>query len=116
MSIRKITREDSDFYSVMGPVFGSRDIERASHDRFYDDPGKIWYVSENAVASTLHHTIRNFYAKNIVSALPLIKGMMAEHGKLVGIVPRKHLEAFRECGFFVKEHSKNFIEVSYEAD
>ena len=44
MEIRKLTRTDEDFYAVLGPVFGSRLIEKQTRDRFYDDAGKVWYV------------------------------------------------------------------------
>lgn len=116
MPIRKMTREDSDFYYVLGPVFGSRSIEHITHDRFYDDPEKVWYVAENAAASMLYHSIRNFYAANGAVARELLKAMLSDHSIISGIVPNRYQDAFDECGFSIRIYSKNFIEVAYEAD
>ena len=116
MSIRRLTRNDADFYLIMGPVFGSRAIEKATHDRFYDDPGKLWYVSEQSAGSVLNGVIRNFYAPDGVQALSLLRAMQADHKSLTGVVPKAHEGAFTACGFTVWAHSKNFIEVRYEKD
>ena len=40
----KMSRKDPDFYSIMGPVFGSREIQRKTGDRFFDDENKEWYI------------------------------------------------------------------------
>lgn len=43
----RIDRNNPDFYKVMGPVFGSRLIQRQTNDRFYDDPGKEWFIERS---------------------------------------------------------------------
>ena len=43
MPVLRMNRSSAGFYEIMGPVFGSRAIERDTHDRFYDDADKEWY-------------------------------------------------------------------------
>ena len=40
--IKKMTNSTPGFYELMGPIFGSRDIEKITGDRFFDDDDKIW--------------------------------------------------------------------------
>lgn len=111
MKIRRTTQTDSDFYLLMGPVFGSREIERATHDRFFDDPGKVWYVASEGTASVLNGVIRNFYAADEETALALLDVLTSEYANLRGTVPRTWRTAFLAAGFSVEDHSRNFIEV-----
>ena len=53
MCVVRTNRSDPNFYLLVGPYFGSRKIERQTRDRFYDDPGKIWFVTEGGAASLL---------------------------------------------------------------
>ena len=55
--VRILTRNDEDFYRLLGPVFGSRQIEKITRDRFYDDEGKIWYVVPNKGAASVSGVI-----------------------------------------------------------
>ncbi len=43
--IKQIEREHPDFYRLLGPVFGSREIAKALGWSLYDDPEKVWYVA-----------------------------------------------------------------------
>lgn len=115
MGIIKTSRIDEDFYRIMGPVFGSRAVERQTHDRFYDDPGKIWYLLEDrAVASVLGSTIKNFWAVDAASADALLREILSEYRYLDGIVPAAHENVFCQNGFETAAYRKNFIEVQYE--
>ena len=114
MAIRKIDRLDRDFYALMGPVFGSRRVERETHDRFYDDPGKTWYVGKNCAASVAGSTIKNFWALDEEEAEELLNAMLAQTEGLAGIVPNTFREAFEAAGMRVTPFKKNFIEVAYE--
>ncbi len=79
MEIRKLTRADGDFYTVMGPVFGSRLIEKQTKDRFYDDAGKVWYVIPGkGAASLLGNTVKNFWAVNADIAEALIAVLQSD--------------------------------------
>lgn len=69
----KITNKDPDFYKIMGPVFGSRLIQRETGDRFYDDDNKDWYISLDnlnnviAVVSVSNNVIKNIYSKILMN-------------------------------------------------
>ena len=116
MKVLKIDRSCEDFYLLMGPVFGSRVIEQDTKDRFYDDPGKVWYlIPGHGAASVLGETIKNFWAAAPETAVRLLEAMKEEHESLSGIVPNKHEESFRRTGFTCLGYRKNFLEVHYRA-
>lgn len=117
MEILKLNRKNENFYAQMGPVFGSRIVEQETHDRFYDDPGKQWYlISGQGAASVLNHTIKNFWAVNDEIALELIAAIQQDYEALDGILPRNYEFVFQRLGFRTTGYRKNFIEVSYEKD
>lgn len=108
-------RGDERFYRVLGPVFGSRQIEKITHDRFYDDDGKIWYVIEGkGAASVLGKTIKNFWAEDDGCAEEILTFMKTRHENLNGIVPRVYQAEFERAGFCVQDFKRNFVEVFYE--
>ena len=117
MEIIRITRDDPDFYLHVGPIFGSRRIEKETHDRFYDLPGKIWYIIPDlGAASRIDGTIKNFWAVNDQAAEALLLAIMAEEESISGVVPRTFEHVFRQLGFSMADHQKNFLEVQYEKD
>lgn len=42
--LERRTRDDADFYCLMGRFFGSRMIARALGMPMYDDPGRVWCI------------------------------------------------------------------------
>ena len=115
MRVLRLNRTDENFYNLLGPVFGSRIVERMTRDRFYDDPGKQWYLVPNqGAASVLDHVIRNFWAVSEPVAVELIQAILEDFGTLSGILPNVHENSFRKMGFQVAPYRKNFIEVHYE--
>lgn len=115
MEILRLTRASEDFYALLGPVFGSRAVERATHDRFYDDADKTWYYAAGrGAASVSGGAIRNFWAGDGECAEALLDAMLGDASRLQGIVPRTHAEVFERRGFDVNLYRKNFIEVRYE--
>lgn len=115
MKVMRLKSGDEEFYRWMGPVFGSRAIERQTRDRFYDDAGKLWYlVPERGAASVLLGVVKNFWAEDGQTARALLTAMLKDQPRLSGIVPRAHGEAFDALGFRVAPYKTNFIEVSYE--
>ena len=112
MEIRKLTRNDEDFYAVLGPVFGSRLIEKQTKDRFYDDAGKVWYVVPGkGAASLLGNTLKNFWAIHADVAAALITAIQIDSEWLDGILPRTHAEVIGRLGFETHDYRTNFIEV-----
>lgn len=115
MKVLRLTRTDESFYSLLGPVFGSRIVEQSTHDRFYDDPNKIWYlVPDRGAASVLDTTIRNFWAVDEKTAVLIIDALLAEYDRLKGILPNRYESVFHDKGFRTQGYRKNFIEVRYE--
>ncbi len=115
MQVLKMNRKSESFYEVLGPVFGSRVIEQETHDRFYDDPEKEWYVIQGrGAASVKGGQIKNFWAVDDAAAGELIDAMKVEHSTLHGVVPKQQEKAFQEQGFLTFARRVNFIEVTYE--
>ncbi len=116
MKVMKLDRNSEGFYNYMGPIFGSRIIEQNTKDRFYDDEGKTWYLIQGkGVASVVDGMIKNFWAATPESAVCLLETMMQEYEFLMGIVPSKHEDSFRDMGFRCEGYRKNFLEVHYHA-
>lgn len=111
----KLNRDTEAFYEHMGPVFGSRIVEQETRDRFYDDPGKQWYLLPGqGVASVMGHTIKNFWAVNDNIAEELIRTLASDYAQLDGVLPRTYEKIFQQFGFRTTGYRKNFIEVHYE--
>ncbi len=115
MQVLKMNRKSERFYEILGPVFGSRIIEQETHDRFYDDPEKEWYVIPGmGAASVKFGQIKNFWAADEMAAGCLLDAMKQEHNALRGVVPKGQETAFQEQGFLTLARRVNFIEVTYE--
>ena len=112
MEILRLERGDQRFYDYLGPVFGSRVIEKDTGDRFYDDMGKVWYVVPGrGAASVRQGLLRNFWAADRETADSLVEAIQADNPRLGGVAPRRYAQAFVKCGFTVQGYRKNFIEV-----
>lgn len=112
----KMSRKDPDFYSIMGPVFGSREIQRKTGDRFFDDENKEWYVFMDSqgyvttVISVSNNLIKNVYSSNMDELTLLLKEICPEIKS--GIVPIAYTEIYKNAGYSVSESSKNFVEIT----
>lgn len=65
--ILKLTNKSKNFYAHLGNVFGSREIERITGDRFYDDDEKIWYIYYDKGNPVSFVSIKNNVIKNVWS-------------------------------------------------
>lgn len=115
MEVIRTEQTDKSFYTLVGPFLGSRTVERETRDRFYDDPGKVWYICEQGVASVLNGVIRNFYAADFERAVALLEAITRDYASLTGIVPRTWREVFMAFHFQIRDYRTNFMEVRYEA-
>ncbi|MBE5786184.1 MAG: hypothetical protein E7324_01440 [Clostridiales bacterium] len=118
MNIIRLNQTSPDFYMLMGPVFGSRQVEKDTKDRFYDDPGKQWYlIPGKGAASVKDGVLRNFWTREEKDAQTLIEAMLQDYPALTGVAPLCYRDAFYRAGFLTVLYRKNFVEVSrYEAD
>lgn len=103
--IQKMTNRTPGFYELMGPVFGSRDIEKITGDRFFDDDDKIWHIhlSSNgaltACISIKDDIIKNVWGQNEHDLFLLLKGVMED--VMGGIVPNIYEHLYLEAGFTI---------------
>lgn len=114
----RINNKDKDFYSYLGPIFGSREVQKKTGDRFYDDDGKDWYIHLESghidvSVSLLNGKIRNVYSENEKELITILKEIHQE--VLSGIIPAIYLEAFIEAGYIVdkakKRKTTNFVPI-----
>ena len=114
-----MTNCDPGFYILMGPVFGSRDIERQIKDRIYDDADKTWYLLTEkkrvlALVSLVGTKVKNLYGQNQDQISQLLQELP---DGVSGIVPAMYRSGYEQTGFTVKSHSENFVKIggkSYE--
>lgn len=114
--MRKILcRGDKDFYTVLGPVFGSRKIQRESGDRFYDDENKIWIVSTDGdgvftvVLSMAEGILKNIYIENSKEAAAILKEIKKD--VISGKVPSKYVDTYKSAGYTVEEYTSKFVKI-----
>lgn len=110
----RIDRNNSDFYKIMGPIFGSRTIQRQTNDRFYDDPGKEWFVeisdkSIDYVISIKDGIVKNIYIENGVKAVEILKAIYPDITS--GIVPACYSGVYMDAGYSVSESSQKFVQI-----
>lgn len=111
----KIKNKDPGFYSIMGPVFGSREIQRKTGDRFFDDDQKEWYIEFDnneeilAIVSVDGNIMKNIYGKDDTSLLKILKELYYIISS--SIVTSVYEELYREAGYDVIQHSKNFVKI-----
>lgn len=110
-----LKRDNKEFYKIMGPIFGSRDIERKTKDRFYDDEGKVWYIDikknkVQVVFSIKDGTIKNFYCDDNAKAAKMLGEV--RNDIVSGIVPAIYEEVFASAKYQTSKHSTNFIKIT----
>lgn len=110
--IKRMFNTDKDFYKYMGQIFGSREVQRDTGDRFYDDDDKEWVIDVQnktimSVISIKNYTIKNVYANDVFSLIDVLKGVYSEVSG--GIVPVLYREAYTAAGYKVAEEKKNFL-------
>lgn len=113
--IIKIDNTSKNFYAHLGKVFGSREVERLTGDRIYDDDNKEWYLYyKNGVPNTFvsikNNVIKNIWGyeeKYIIEVLEHIKPIVKE-----SIVTKYFKELYIKAGYeILDESSKNFIKI-----
>lgn len=112
----KITNKDPGFYDLLGPIFGSRKVQRETGDRFFDDDKKEWYLEVNdereilAVISLSGETIKNVYCQNQESLVKLLKDVYYSTGS--SMVPSVYLDAYKKAGYIIEESElKKFVKI-----
>lgn len=112
-----ITNKSKNFYAHLGKVFGSREVQKVTGDRFYDDDDKFWYIyykkgNPEAFVSVLNNTIKNVWSDD----LQLLEKVLAEVNKKEkikdSIVPAVFKDVYKNAGFELLDNSsKNFVKI-----
>lgn len=112
----RINNDDENYYHYLGPLFGSRKVQRETKDRFYDDPGKEWLIHidiNNNVDSALSVNggiIRNIYSENHKETIKTLKNIYTD--VYSGIVPSIYRDLYEKAGYQIVDINKiNFIEI-----
>lgn len=115
VGMKRMKNTDPKFYEYLGPVFGSRKVQRITQDRFYDDPEKQWIITESRTGavelaiSLKDNCIKNIYAENETDLITVLESLYSEVSS--GVVPERYREAFKKSGYALIDKSKNFITI-----
>lgn len=112
--IKRITNTDKDFYKYMGNIFGSREVQRITSDRIYDDSGKEWVmkIQDNtitAVISLKDSVIKNVYTEDTDSLVEILKEIYLEVD--IGIVTKAYQKEYISAGYKIVGEKKNFLTI-----
>ena len=112
--IKKMTNKDSNFYKYMGEIFGSREIQRETSDRFYDDDGKEWFLYMElgvtlSVVSVKENVIKNVYSCEQNCLISILKQIYPDISS--GIVPKIYENSYIDAGYTVSESNVNFVKI-----
>lgn len=121
MQILSLSRENKDFYRLMGPYFGSRHVAAEVGIHIYDDYDKEWfaaYVCGALVgfASLRGNVVSDCYVKTawrrdgIFSKL-LARILLAKPAELKANCTPASLGTSLALGFTIKSKTKNFTRV-----
>lgn len=88
----------------MGQIFGSREIEKKTGDRFFDDDNKIWYLhykngSPNVFVSVDGSVIKNVWAESRGDLIDVLKQINKEVAVTKSNVPLMFKEEFLAADF-----------------
>lgn len=109
-----ITNQSKNFYAHLGRVFGSREIEKLTGDRIYDDDGKVWYVyfknsKPVAFVSVKDNVIRNVWDDDKNCLQKVLEKIKSEIK--TSTVTKYFVDVYKAAGYKVIEHSINFVKI-----
>lgn len=112
--LKRMKNSDPGFYGYIGKIFGSRQVQRDTADRFYDDDEKEWIAeiknkSVVSVVSIKNGRISNVYAEDVFELIDILKGLHSEISE--GIVPVIYREAYTAAGYKITGEKKNFLTI-----
>lgn len=114
--MQRIKNTDTAFYDIVGPVFGSRKIQRVTRDRFYDDDKKEWIVQLDSnknivyVISVIDGVIKNIYSESPEATTNALKEIYDEIS--YGVVPVIYKALYISAGYEIEERVMvNFVKI-----
>ena len=118
--ILKLTNKSRNFYAHIGRIFGSREVENITGDRFYDDDGKIWYVyysrgNPDTFVSVQDNKIKNVWTENKSHLIDVLKQINKEKEISESVVPAVFKKEYEKAGFHILGNGyKKFIKIRGE--
>ncbi|HIS61010.1 MAG TPA: hypothetical protein IAC14_01995 [Candidatus Scybalomonas excrementigallinarum] len=109
-----MTNQSKGFYQIMGKVFGSREIERETKDRIYDDDEKEWYIELDKEKNVLAFvSIKDKTIKNIYGTPDKLEKILTKVYPIVttGIVTKKYVQIYIKCGYKVEDLYSYFVKI-----
>lgn len=121
LQILSLSRDRKDFYRLMGPYFGSREVAKEVGIHIYDDEDKEWFAAyddgaligfaslRSCVVSDCY--VRPAWRRNGALYKLLSRILIAKPYGLKANCTPASLGTFLSLGFEVKSSSKNFTKV-----
>lgn len=115
-----LTNKSKNFYAHLGKVFGSREVQRVTGDRFYDDDDKIWYIYYNkgvpdTFVSVQSNKIKNVWTENRKHLVEVLREILKKETIKASVVPAVFKEQYMTAGFIELDSGfKNFIKIRGE--
>lgn len=121
--IRKLDRSDTDFYALMGPIFGSRRIAKEIGINVYDDSDKQFFaimgdgfvigiLSVRGSAISDCYTVPNYRRKGMLDALLFTAVSGMNYAKATCTPASRGV--FEKAGFKPIKELKNFTIMEYK--
>lgn len=120
LRIERLSRDDPNFYRLMGPFFGSRALASEVGINPYDDADKIWitallYQDIVGIMSLRGKTISDCYVlptyRGIGIFTKMLEHCLANYGGSLATCTAASLPAFLAAGFEIISKTKNFTRV-----
>lgn len=118
LQIQKLSRDSAHFYMLLGPLMGSRKVEKEVGIRIYDDADKEWYSAWLGgafigVASVRGSVVSDCYVKPAHRYKGALTAMLASiikyhPGKLRATCTTMSAGVFAQAGFKLIKQTKNF--------
>ncbi|MGG3987666.1 hypothetical protein [Bacillus smithii] len=118
--ILKLTNKSKNFYANLGKVFGSREVQKITGDRFYDDDNKIWYVyysrgNPDTFVSVQSDKIKNVWTEHKNHLIEVLNQINKEIDVMESVVPAVFKDEYEKAGFLILGNGyKNFIRIRGE--
>lgn len=115
--ISKINKSDANFYTLLGPVFGSRDIAKEVGIHCYADTGKQFYVAMVdrqlvGLLSKHKNVISDCYVYPSYRRLGILSELLhqalQDGGSCKATCTKASRGIFERHGFVAKQKTKNF--------
>lgn len=116
-----ITNKSKNFYVHLGRIFGSREIERLTKDKMYDDDNKVWYVyykrgNPVTFVSVVDGVVKNVWSDDRKLLVDVLKKINKDLSIKNSTVIKYFEKEYEKAGLKVNKKSKNFVTIRSDND